>query len=349
MLLQTNSYIVPKDKRAEHARLLRRFRQVLTKLGCDNFEVYEQVGANWTTGESTGRVVQIMRFRDRKHQLAVQAAERNDPAAQALIAEFCELINFPYQQQRGLFAVGFYGPILTTPIGREHHEAAEAQESVETIAASAAHEEYEIQPEEADAPPAGVVEAGAAAADALSDEAAVEAPAVAVSESSESEAESEPVPQAPEPEQQEAVVAEAAPATNDPAAEEQVVEGEFTIAAEESSPDSTPEEPQPEASAEHPEASVEPSENGHFDEMDLSALLDPHLDHNERTDVPPPLPPPLPHALNGGNGTPPGHRPQIDLSLDGLLEDECPTPDDTATPVTSPESRQNLAHGATRG
>ena len=118
MLLQTNSYIVPKDKRAEHARLLRRFRASLAKLGCDSFEVYEQVGANWTTGEPTGRYVQIMRFRDRRHQLAVQAAERNDPGAQAIIAEFCQLINFPYQQQQGLFAIGFYNGVLPTAPSR---------------------------------------------------------------------------------------------------------------------------------------------------------------------------------------------------------------------------------------
>src|SRR5688500_4385834 len=112
MLLQTNSYVVPKDKRAEHARLVRRFRQTLARLGCDHFEVYEQVGANWSGSEATGRYVHIMRFRDRKHQLAVQQAERTDPGAQALINEFCELINFPYQQQHGLFAVGFYTSAL---------------------------------------------------------------------------------------------------------------------------------------------------------------------------------------------------------------------------------------------
>src|SRR5438046_6357673 len=112
MLLQTNSYIVPKDKRAEHARVLRRFRQTLARLGCEHFECYEQVGNNWSNGETTGRYVQIMRFRDRKHQLAVQAAERNDPTAQAVIAEFCQLINYPYQQQQGLFAVGFYTGVL---------------------------------------------------------------------------------------------------------------------------------------------------------------------------------------------------------------------------------------------
>jgi hypothetical protein len=112
MLLQTNSYIVPKEKRSEHARLMRRFRQVLHDLGCDNFEIYEQVGANWSNSQTTGRFVQIMRFRDRKHQLSVQNAERTDPAAQQLIAEFCELVNYPYQQQQGQFAIGFYSSIL---------------------------------------------------------------------------------------------------------------------------------------------------------------------------------------------------------------------------------------------
>jgi hypothetical protein len=115
MLLQTNSYIVPKDKRAEHARLLRRFRQSLLKLGCDHFEVYEQVGPNWNTGETTGRFVQILRFRDRKHQLAVQSAEKSDPQAQQVVAEFCDLINLPYQQQQGLYAVGYYTSFLKMP------------------------------------------------------------------------------------------------------------------------------------------------------------------------------------------------------------------------------------------
>lgn len=114
MLLQTNSYIVPKEKRADHSRLLARFRQTLLRLGCDSFECYEQVGSNWA-GEATGRYVQIMRFRDKKQQQAVQESERTDPAAQALIKEFCELINFPYQQEHGLFAVGFYNS--ASPIG----------------------------------------------------------------------------------------------------------------------------------------------------------------------------------------------------------------------------------------
>jgi len=121
MLLQTNSYVVPKEKRAEHARLLRRFRQALTRLGCTDFEVYEQVGTNWSADQSGGRFVQIMRFRDRKHQLAVQAAEREDPVAQALVAEFCELINFPYQQENNLFAVGYYTALMGPANSRGTH------------------------------------------------------------------------------------------------------------------------------------------------------------------------------------------------------------------------------------
>lgn len=112
MLLQTNSYIVPRDKRAEHERLVRRFRQAFARLGCEQFEVFEQVGANWSNSEPTGRFVQLMHFRDRRHQQAVQEAERKDPGAQALIQEFCRLINFPYQQQQGLFAVGYYAAML---------------------------------------------------------------------------------------------------------------------------------------------------------------------------------------------------------------------------------------------
>ena len=138
MLLQTNSYIVPADKRTEHQRLIRRFRQVMAKLGCDMFDVYEQVGPNWGGGDTTGRFVQIMRFRDHQHQRAVQSAERSDATAQALIAEFCELINLQYQQQQGLFAVGFY-----RSVGRASEEsgAAAAAQPVVTEEAPAEAEQ----------------------------------------------------------------------------------------------------------------------------------------------------------------------------------------------------------------
>jgi hypothetical protein len=139
MLLQTNSYVVPRDKRMEHARILRRFRQTLLRLGCDHFEVYEQVGANWAPGETSGRYVQIMRFRDRKHQLAVQAAERSDPSAQALLREFCELINLPYQQQQGLFAVGFYTSFLRMPSATLQHASDQPGEEL------AVHQQEQLQ------------------------------------------------------------------------------------------------------------------------------------------------------------------------------------------------------------
>src|SRR4051812_32943309 len=131
MLLQTNSYVVPKEKRAEHARMVRKFRQTLARIGCDQFDVFEQVGANWAGGETTGRFVQMMRFRDRKHQLAVQNAEKQDPGAQQLIAEFCELINFPYQQQQGLFAVGFYQSVLPVAPARQAPAAAAGEHVIE--------------------------------------------------------------------------------------------------------------------------------------------------------------------------------------------------------------------------
>ena len=78
MLLQTNSYVVPKHLRVEHARLLGQFRHAMARLGCDSFEVYEQVGANWNPDQSDGRFVQLLRFRDRAHQQAVRDAERLD-------------------------------------------------------------------------------------------------------------------------------------------------------------------------------------------------------------------------------------------------------------------------------
>jgi hypothetical protein len=152
MLLQTNSYIVPRDKRVEHARLLRRFRQTLLRLGCDHFEVYEQTGANWSSGDNSGRFVQIMRFRDRKQQLAVQNAERADPSAQALLREFCELINLPYQQQQGLFAVGFYTSFMRMPELRPPGSDAAAEPTPEQAA--------ENQPAADSAPEASTPEAG---------------------------------------------------------------------------------------------------------------------------------------------------------------------------------------------
>jgi hypothetical protein len=124
MLLQTNSYVVPKDKRAEHARVLRKFRQVLARLGCDHFEVYEQVGPGWSNTKTTNRFVQIMQFRDREHHAQVQEAERADGDAQEAIREFCGLVNMDYQQDKGLFAAGFYVSALPVAAARAPSAAA---------------------------------------------------------------------------------------------------------------------------------------------------------------------------------------------------------------------------------
>jgi hypothetical protein len=105
MLLQTNSYVVTPDKRSQHARLVRRYKVCLARLGCDDYEVYEEVGTNWTSDQNKGRFVQIMRFHDHNQWLAVAAAERDDPVVQALFAEFSDLINLTFQQQRGLFSI----------------------------------------------------------------------------------------------------------------------------------------------------------------------------------------------------------------------------------------------------
>jgi hypothetical protein len=131
MLVQTNSYIVPREKRAEHGRLMRRFRQALGKLGCDQFEVLEQVGSNWRANKGEVRFVQIMRFRDRKHHMAVQEAERNDSAAQELIREFCDLVGLEQQKARSLFAVGFY--VATLCVEGEAAETEGGEEAADAL------------------------------------------------------------------------------------------------------------------------------------------------------------------------------------------------------------------------
>jgi hypothetical protein len=108
MHFQINSYLVPRDKREEHSRLMRRFRQELARLGCDQFEVIEEAESNWAPVKGDGRVMQIMTFRDRAHHQAVQEAERTDAPSQELIREFCELIDVAVQKEKGLLTVSYY-------------------------------------------------------------------------------------------------------------------------------------------------------------------------------------------------------------------------------------------------
>ncbi len=114
MLLQTNSYVVPKEKRTEHARLIKRFRALMIKLGCEDFDVCEQTGPNWST-EVGGRFVQLMRFKDEAHQKAVREAEQSDASAQDLVREFCELVDYNYQHQQGLATTAYYRSLNTPP------------------------------------------------------------------------------------------------------------------------------------------------------------------------------------------------------------------------------------------
>jgi hypothetical protein len=86
----------------------------------------------------------MMRFRDRTHQVAVQTAEKQDPAAQQLIQEFCDLINFGYQQQQGLFAVGYYQSVL--PVAPMRMLPVEGDKSLPPTAAAADEQEPAIEP-----------------------------------------------------------------------------------------------------------------------------------------------------------------------------------------------------------
>mgnify|MGYP001343455709 CR=1 FL=1 len=113
MLLLTNSYNVPADKRTEHSRLTKRFQQAMARLGCEDFEVFEQTGLNWSN-ETTGRFVQIMRFRDQEHFQKVQEAEEQDPAAREIIGQFLELIGFAEQAAQKQAFTSYYQSVQST-------------------------------------------------------------------------------------------------------------------------------------------------------------------------------------------------------------------------------------------
>jgi hypothetical protein len=276
MLLQTNSYVVPKEKRAEHARLMRRFRQVLNRLGCDSFEVYEQVGANWTNTQTSGRFVQIMRFRDRKHQLAVQTAERNDPGAQELIAEFVELVNYPLQQQQGQFAVGFYTSVLPISLVRVPQHPADA----DTADTATAHDEP--LPDDPTHPPIDPDAAAFGSALVTTETLGAAADDLSAPPLSEAEAEAAADDFAAHAEQAEANLAEHTEShaeESTPAAEHAPAEDDTPLPTLESEPavDHASDEPTaPATPNEHPATSDEPAhapsdKNGEFDLDDLDA------------------------------------------------------------------------------
>jgi hypothetical protein len=146
MLLQTNSYLVPHEKRDEHTQLMRRFRQLMLQLGCDHFEVHEQVDANWNQ-PGTGRFVQILRFHDRRHYRAVRAAEQQSALAQELIREFCMLVDLPGQQAQGSFTNQHYRQVLWDV--DEHAAENQPQQSGQLPSAGASG----VAPQSTDHPP----------------------------------------------------------------------------------------------------------------------------------------------------------------------------------------------------
>jgi hypothetical protein len=118
MLMQTNAYTVPPDKRDAHERLMRRFADAMRRNGA-TFEVYEQVTPDSFTNpalpsSSSGRFVQVVRVRDARHLQQVQERERSDPASQQLIREFIDLIDLPSQQEQGTYLPGFYASLTTS-------------------------------------------------------------------------------------------------------------------------------------------------------------------------------------------------------------------------------------------
>lgn len=105
MLVQTHSYLLKPELREEHARLTARMAAVLARLGCVAFEVLEQVD---DVGQPTGRVVQILRFRNSRHHREVQSAEAADAEAQQLVRRFAHLIDHAGQLAAGTFQMRYY-------------------------------------------------------------------------------------------------------------------------------------------------------------------------------------------------------------------------------------------------
>jgi len=115
MLLQTNAYSLPRDKQDQHSLIVKRFEDSFSKLGA-SFEVYQQVSADFsdTSGGSTLRFVQIMKFKDLAHLEKVRQAELADPACRQLVADFCDLVDYAAQLGSGSYLPGYYASLGTS-------------------------------------------------------------------------------------------------------------------------------------------------------------------------------------------------------------------------------------------
>jgi hypothetical protein len=116
MLLQTNSYLVPNGRRAQHARLIQKFVACFERLGGD-IEVYEQTAPGFepfARNTEAFRFAHVMRFRDHEHQQAVATREAQDQEAVKLIAELVELVDLRRQRRDGRYIGNFYRQAIAT-------------------------------------------------------------------------------------------------------------------------------------------------------------------------------------------------------------------------------------------
>ncbi len=131
MLLQTNSYLVPRDRMAAHDELMRRFAACFARLGVAEgaFELFRQTSAEYRpdTAAAAQRVTQILRFDDRKQQEAVHEAEAHDAEAAALVGELRKLVDLDEQAARGHFTSSYYASV---PLARDEPEQVQAVEAV---------------------------------------------------------------------------------------------------------------------------------------------------------------------------------------------------------------------------
>jgi hypothetical protein len=111
MLLQTHSYFVPNEHRDEHAKLMVSFGSILKRLGVEHFQVYEQLGDDFSGESATGRFVQTIGFRDKAHRLKIQELEVRDPEARRVLSVFSTLIDLPMQREQGLFSAAYYASL----------------------------------------------------------------------------------------------------------------------------------------------------------------------------------------------------------------------------------------------
>ncbi|MEM7808642.1 MAG: hypothetical protein AAF561_11060 [Planctomycetota bacterium] len=118
MLLQTNSYLVPRHRLREHDDLMRQFVACFRRLGVADgaFEVFQSLDHEYRQHDNQPhqRITQILRFRDHDQQQAVHRAEASDPEAAELVEKLRRLVDLDEQAARKQFTSNYYGQIILT-------------------------------------------------------------------------------------------------------------------------------------------------------------------------------------------------------------------------------------------